>query len=92
MKVKLRLEAAAQVAVLNLLRLANLLEHFSAIWCMSAPQGACPVITSGRSLVLAEQAGEISHEGTPVERFEEEKEEEEEEEEACPLRRRNQSL
>lgn len=29
------------VAVLNLLRLANLLEHFSAIWCMSAPQGDC---------------------------------------------------
>ena len=27
------------VAVLNLLQLANLLEYFSAIWCMSAPQG-----------------------------------------------------
>lgn len=29
------------VAVLNLLRLANLLEYFDAIWCMSAPQGDC---------------------------------------------------
>lgn len=29
------------VAVLNLLALANLSEHFSAIWCMSAPQGDC---------------------------------------------------
>ncbi|CAK9017905.1 unnamed protein product [Durusdinium trenchii] len=29
------------VAVLNLLALANLLEHFSTIWCMSAPQGDC---------------------------------------------------
>lgn len=28
-----------EVAVLNLLRLANLLEYFDAIWCMSAPQG-----------------------------------------------------
>lgn len=27
--------------MLNLLALANLLEHFSTIWCMSAPQGDC---------------------------------------------------